>query len=151
MRCPKCNFPNTKVYDTRVSHHGKVTRRRRECYKCSYRFTTIEEIKVMDLKVEKRNGQVTDFSEEKLEQGIRKAFNKRTIDNQKIATVVQRVVDDVLATGKKTVKATKIGKLVLKHLKEVDEAAYICYGAMFWSFSSVKDFNRLLGELDHEG
>jgi transcriptional repressor NrdR len=68
MRCPKCYFPNTRVYDTRVVQNDRTVRRRRECEKCSYRFTTLEEVKVLDLKVEKRNGQIVDFSQEKLEQ-----------------------------------------------------------------------------------
>ncbi len=146
MHCPKCDFKDTRVYDTREAQAGKSTRRRRECPKCFYRFTTVEEIKVLDLKVEKRNGQMVDFSQDKLEYGIKKAFNKRTIDNQKISQLVQKVIEEVVATGKNPVKTTKIGKLVLKNLKNTDEAAYICFGAMFWSFDSLDDFNKLLEE-----
>lgn len=144
MHCPKCQHPDTKVYDTRSSRTGKATRRRRECPNCLYRFTTLEEIKVLDLKVEKRNGQVVDFDQSKLERGVRKGFNKRNTDNQKINQLVQKVVEDILATGKNPIKSTRIGKIVLKNLKSLDEAAYVCYGAMFWNFSSVKDFQQLL-------
>lgn len=147
MQCPKCHKTSTNVYDTRISKNGKSTRRRRECTNCGYRFTTIEEVKVLDLKVEKRNGQMVDFSEEKLEKGIKKAFNKRNIDNFKMSELVQKVVDDVLATGKNPIKSTKIGRLVLKNLKTTDEVAYVCYGAMFWNFESVDDFQQLLQEV----
>lgn len=147
MRCPKCKFPNTKVYDTRETNNGKITRRRRQCLKCSYRFTTIEEVRLLDLKVEKRNGQIIDFSQEKLEYGIRKAFNKREVDSQKLLTLVQTVVDEIINSGKNPIKATKIGRIVLKHLKKFDEAAYICYGAMFWSFDNIEDFQKILSEL----
>lgn len=144
MRCPKCNYPETKVYDTRSSGGGKNIRRRRKCSSCKYRFTTLEVVKVLDLKVEKRNGQVVDFNEEKLEYGIRKAFNKRMVDNQKLSELVQKVTEDILATNKNPIKTTRIGKIVLKNLKNTDEAAYICFGAMFWSFESTSDFNNLL-------
>jgi transcriptional repressor NrdR len=147
MNCPKCHFKNTNVYDTRIGKNGKSTRRRRECGNCGYRFTTIEEVKILDLKVEKRNGQTVDFSEEKLEIGILKAFNKRKTDNLKIAELVQKVTDDIVSTGKNPIKSTKIGRLVLKHLKTTDEAAYVCYGAMFWNFESVDDFSVLLREV----
>ncbi len=150
MRCPKCNFPNTKIYDTRVTQNGRTTRRRRECEKCHYRFTTLEEIKVLDLKVEKRNGQIVDFNQGKLEKGVRKAFNKRRINNDLVAKLVQMVTEDAMALDKNPIKSTRIGRLVLKNLKQVDEAAYICFGSMFWNFETVDDFNRLVKEFQKD-
>jgi transcriptional repressor NrdR len=97
MHCPRCNHLDTKVYDTRIAKNGKATRRRRECLKCGFRFTTVEEIKPINLKVEKRNGQLIDFSREKLEQGIRKAYNKRPIDTQRIKDLAQKVTDEVMS------------------------------------------------------
>jgi transcriptional repressor NrdR len=144
MFCPKCQFSETKVYDTRVTQSGRVTRRRRECLKCKHRFTTIEEIKVLDLMVEKRNGQTVPFSEEKLEKGIRKAFNKRRIDNNRLTNIVQKVTEDILATDKNPIKSTKIGKIVLKNLEKVDKVAYICFSAMFSNFENEDDFIKLI-------
>lgn len=144
MICPKCSHDQTKVYDSRSTYFDRAIRRRRECLKCGYRFTTLEEVKVLDLYVEKRNGQVLPFSEDKLEVGVRKAFNKRKIDNQKIAKVVQKTIEDIMATGKNPVKSTRIGKIVLKNLKAIDEAAYICYWAMYGNFDTKEDFNKLL-------
>lgn len=144
MNCPKCHHSETKVYDSRPSQNGRMIRRRRRCLKCGYRFTTSEEVKVLDLKVEKRNGQVVDFETQRLERGIRRAFNKRTIDNAKVEKIVQAVVDDTINLGKPVVKSTRIGKLVLKNLRDVDEAAYICYWAMFGNFETADEFNKLL-------
>jgi transcriptional repressor NrdR len=146
MICPRCHHTDTKVYDSRTTNKGKTVKRRRECENCHYRFTTLEEVKVLDLKVRKRNGQITDFDQEKLEFGIRKAFNKRSVNNKKIAALVQQVTEDSLATGKNPINSTRIGKIVLKNLKKVDEAAYICFGAMFLNFSTFKDFQKLLEE-----
>lgn len=144
MICPRCHHPNTNVYDSRATNKGRTVKRRRECENCQYRFTTLEEVKVLDLKVKKRSGQITDFSQDKLEVGIRKAFNKRNINNKKIAILVQQVTEDALSTGKNPINSTRIGKLVLKNLKDMDEAAYICFGAMFLNFSSFKDFSKVL-------
>jgi transcriptional repressor NrdR len=144
MFCPKCQFSETKVYDTRVTQGGRVTRRRRECLKCHHRFTTVEEIKVLDLMVEKRNGQTVPFSEEKLEKGIRKAFNKRRIDNNKLSNIVQKVTEDILATDKNPIKSIKIGKIVLKNLEKIDKVAYICFSAMFSNFENEDDFIKLI-------
>jgi transcriptional repressor NrdR len=144
MICPKCHHIETKVYDTRVTQNGKITRRRRECLDCHHRFTTIEEVKVLDLMVEKRNGQTVPFSDDKLEKGIRKAFNKRRIDNAKITLLVSKVTEDILAIDRNPIKSTKIGKLVLKNLEKVDKVAFICYSAMFSNFENEDDFIKLI-------
>ncbi len=144
MICPSCGNKSTKVYDSRNTKNGRAIRRRRECLKCGYRFTTLEEVKVLDLMVEKRNGQIVNFSEEKLEKGIRKAFNKRRIDNQKIGKIIQKVIEDIVATGKNPVKSTRIGKIVLKNLQSFDEAAYVCFWAMYGNFETAEEFDNLL-------
>lgn len=145
MRCPKCNFSDTKVYDTRTTQSGRKVKRRRECLHCNYRFTTIEEIKAVDLKVEKRSGQIIDFDQEKLEVGIRKAFNKRRVDREKISYLVQKITEDVVGTGKNPIKSVRIGKIVLNNLRQIDEAAYITFAAMFLNFESIEDFQNVLG------
>jgi transcriptional repressor NrdR len=150
MICPKCHHKQTKVYDTRVTQSGRATRRRRECEDCNYRFTTLEEVKILDLYVEKKNGQVELFSEEKLETGIKKAFNKRRIDNEKITLLIQKVIEDITEIDKNPIKSTKIGRLVLKNLRNIDEAAYVCYWAMFGNFQSAEEFDKLLKEFNRE-
>lgn len=40
--CPECGNSRNRVTDTRHSHGGYVTRRRRECLDCRFRFTTWE-------------------------------------------------------------------------------------------------------------
>ena len=44
MKCPKCKG-KTKVLDSRRKSDNNI-RRRRECVKCSYRFSTIEILKI---------------------------------------------------------------------------------------------------------
>ena len=144
MQCPKCHFQNTKVYDTRITNGDKATRRRRKCLNCQYRFTTLEEPRVLDLYIEKRNGQEELFDQEKLENGIRKAFNKRRVDKQKVSHLVQDVIEELMSLDKNPIKATRLGRIVLKKLRKIDEAAYICYWAMFGNFESTDDFTNLL-------
>ena len=42
MKCPDCGSTNTKCIDSRSCHDDEVQRRRLECKKCSYRFTSYE-------------------------------------------------------------------------------------------------------------
>jgi transcriptional repressor NrdR len=146
MQCPKCRHIETRVIDSRSSSNS--IKRRRICAVCSYRFTTIEEVLVTDLFVEKRNGTKESFDQNKLEMGIRKAFNKRAIDEFKIREIMQRIVEDILKPDQNLIKSTKIGKIVLKNLKNVDEAAYICYWAMFGNFETLNDFNNLIKDFE---
>lgn len=146
MQCPRCQHTKTKVYDSRITHNGKITHRRRECLHCRYRFTTHEEIKSLDLQVQKRSGQIVDFSSEKLEKGIRKAYNKRRIDNANINQLLQNVIEDILKTNTNPIPSTTIGSIVLQNLRDIDEAAYICYWAMFGNFETADEFNNLLKE-----
>ena len=147
MNCPKCNIGDTKVYDSRQSKSGRAMRRRRECLACKYRFTTVEEAKILDLNVKKRSGQIVPFSEDKLEYGIRKAFNKRPVESTKIQDLTQQVLEDILAldhNSSNPISSVKIGKLTLKRLKEADKVAFICYSAMFSNFESVEDFIKII-------
>jgi transcriptional repressor NrdR len=144
MLCPKCKHPESKVVDSRpMPTH---TKRRRHCEACSFRFTTVEEIKIFDLIVEKRNGKKELFSEQKLENGIRKSFNKRNIDDEKIKILMQTAIDKILALDTSPLSSIEIGKITLDVLKSIDEAAYVCYWAMFGNFSSIDDFKNLIAD-----
>src|SRR5436309_832822 len=78
MRCPKCGSRDDKVIDSRQSRDGSSIRRRRQCLKCKYRFTTYEEIERSDLRVVKRDRTHEPFDRRKLAASIAKAFEKRS-------------------------------------------------------------------------
>lgn len=146
MNCPKCKHPDTKVVDSRSTSFS--VKRRRVCTQCMFRFNTIETASVDNIYVEKRNGSKVLFNQEKLEAGIRKAFNKRQINEKKFRVIIQSILEDIMEGKKKTIKSTKIGRIVLKNLKLFDEAAYICYWSMFGNFENVNDFNKLIKQFN---
>ena len=49
MKCPVCYYQDTKVIDSRVASDGLSIRRRRECLKCGFRYSTYEEIEILDV------------------------------------------------------------------------------------------------------
>ena len=49
MYCPVCNNKTSKVLDSRLVGEGFSIRRRRSCLKCDFRFSTVEEIEILDL------------------------------------------------------------------------------------------------------
>ena len=74
MKCPACHNTDTKVLDSRVISEGLAIRRRRECLKCNFRFSTYEEVEILNLAVVKNKDLKEPYSREKLENGLRKAL-----------------------------------------------------------------------------
>lgn len=145
MDCPYCLNPKTKVTDKRESPRG--IRRRRECLKCKKRFTTYEKIAKGDFYVIKKDESREIFDIRKLESGIEKAFEKRPIAQEKIEKMINEIEDGLRKKGKKEIKSSTIGELVMKKIKKLDNVAYIRFASVYRDFQDVKDFKKELKEL----
>jgi transcriptional repressor NrdR len=140
MRCPKCGCQDDKVIDSRASREGATIRRRRECLKCGYRFTTYEEIERGGLFVMKRDGRREEFSKDKLLAGIKKACQKRPISPKVTEDLVERIVNEVTDKYEREVPGEVIGKLVMEGLRQIDEVAYVRYASVYRRFQEATDF-----------
>ena len=147
MKCPVCNYGDTKVIDSRVAGDGSSIRRRRECLKCSFRFSTYEEIEILDLAIIKRDGKKEAYSKEKLIKGLRKSFEKRPITEDNFKKMVNAIERDLQALGKNEITSNQVGQLVMKHLKRVDQVAYIRFASVYESFKDAHTFQRELNKL----
>jgi len=145
MRCPYCNYPETKVTDKRDS--GSLSRRRRECIKCAKRFTTYERVE-MDLNVIKKDGRREKFSREKLFKGIAKSLEKRPFTSEQIEEIVDDVEARIYRIAKdKDIKGSKIGEIVMAKLEKVDKVAYIRFASVYREFKSIDEFKKELKKL----
>ena len=148
MRCPKCECIEDKVIDSRSSKEGSIIRRRRECTKCSHRFTTYEQIEHTQLMVVKRDGRREEFSREKLLSGIAKACQKRPISQQTIEDVTQDVFDTVSQEFSEEVQGRDIGERVMNALREIDSVAYVRYASVYRRFEEAGDFVDAVKKLE---
>src|SRR5256714_12602442 len=139
MRCPKCGSRDDKVIDSRQSGDASSIRRRRECLKCKYRYTTYEEIERSDLRVVKRNRTHEPFDRRKLAASIAKAFEKRSTSLLTLEDVVNEIVHE-LETGGREVPSAVIGAKVLEKLRAIDEVAYLRYASVYQRFQDVDQF-----------
>ena len=146
MNCPYCNNPETKVIDSRESKDGNSVKRRRECLKCSKRYSTIEKVLKLDLGVKKANGDVEVFNLPKLKRSLLKACDKRPITLEQIENLLQHVLNDLKKVEEQTIPTTVVGSLVLKNLKEVDDIAFLKYAIVHNNYGSMKDF---MGEIEN--
>lgn len=150
MKCPKCKEPETRVIDSRVIEDGFSIRRRRECSKCGYRFTTYEKLE-LDIMIVKKDGRREPYSREKLLSGIHKACHKRPISENNIKEFIHELELDLIQRGDKEIPASYIGEKVMEVLKRWDKVAYIRFASVYKDFKDVEEFLDSIKELRDEG
>jgi transcriptional repressor NrdR len=145
MKCPSCGYESSKVVDSRISDSGGSIRRRRECEKCAFRFTTFERPQTANLMVEKRDGTLEPYDREKLEKGILIACGKRPVAMEKVRERISELEEKW--AGRKTLRAHNIGEDVVEMLKETDEIAYIRFASIYKKFKDVETFKKEFEEI----
>lgn len=141
MKCPFCGSILSKVVDKRaVSGSGEI-RRRRECLKCSKRFTTYESLSVLEILVIKKDGRRELYDRAKLEQGLIRALEKRPDLNQ-VGRITDKVEAKIRSKGIREVPSSTIGKWVLIELKKIDQVAYLRFASVYRTFQELSDFEK---------
>lgn len=150
MKCPYCACQDTRVIDSRDTRESDAVRRRRQCVACTKRFTTYERFELPELKVVKRDGRTEDFDRDKLEVGILKACEKRPIARGDITRLIDEVEEELRMGDNAEVESRRIGDLVLKKLKKLDEVAYLRFASVYKSFRDGSHFVKELKTLHQE-
>jgi transcriptional repressor NrdR len=142
MKCPNCGCLEDKVLESRQIAEGNSIRRRRECIKCSYRFTSYELIEEKQLMVVKRDDRREAFSREKLASGIRRAIEKRPVSQADVDLLLQDIEEAALiAAGEHhEIASMVLGEMIMKRLGELDQVAYIRFASVYRQFKDVKEF-----------
>jgi transcriptional repressor NrdR len=147
MRCPVCNNREVSVVDTRSAEDDMAVRRRRECEKCHYRFSTIEEIELLDIIVVKSDGERQSYIKEKVEDGIRRSLTKRPFTREKFHKLLQSIERDIQKKRKREIASSEVGEIVMKHLRTFDKVAYIRFASVYKDFKDVDTFEKELKNL----
>jgi transcriptional repressor NrdR len=147
MRCPFCNHPEDKVIDSRESKEGESIRRRRECLKCTRRFTTYERIDEIAYMVVKKDGRREKFDRQKVMQGLVKASEKRPISMGKLAEIIDDVETRLSERPDRELTTTEIGELLMDRLKTLDKIAYVRFASVYRDFQDVDAFLNELSDL----
>ena len=151
MKCPRCGFEEDKVVDSRTTKEGEAIRRRRECLKCTFRFTTYEYIERAPMMVVKRDGRREQYSREKLLTGLLKACEKRPVSHEQLEKVVDEIEASIFGKFKNEVKSTELGNLVIEKLQGLDEIAYVRFASVYRQFKDINQFmSEVRGLLDRQ-
>jgi transcriptional repressor NrdR len=151
VKCPFCSFADDKVVDSREGRAGDLIRRRRECLKCSRRFTTYERIDEIPYMVIKKDGRRERFDRQKILQGLLKSCEKRPVAMAKLEALVDEVERFVLDAPERERTTSELGELLMNRLKKHDKVAYVRFASVYMDFKDVKEFmSELKGLLrDH--
>ena len=147
MKCPYCGAADSKVIDSRPADEGATIRRRRECLTCKKRFTTYEVIERMPLIVIKRDGSRQSFDRVKLINGMVRACEKRPIALAQLEKVADEIEQELQSGIDHEVSSSVIGEMVMKHLKDLDEVAYVRFASVYRSFKDINTFMEELSKL----
>ena len=148
MKCPYCEYQDSKVIDSRSINDG--VRRRRQCLHCDSRFTTYERVQADSFLVIKKDGRREEFNRDKLTAGIRKACTRRPISSEAIERLVDRIEGDLHQSGKAEVNSSTIGGSVMDYLRELDRIAYIRFASVYREFADVEHFKQEVDALVQE-
>jgi len=147
VKCPICNHQDTKVIDSRVSSDELSIRRRRECLKCEYRFSTYESVEILDLTIVKKDGRKEAYNREKIVKGLRRSLEKRPITDEDFKQLINVIERDLQALKKNEIMSDLIGEIIMEHLKTVDKVAYIRFASVYESFEDAETFMEELEKL----
>ena len=139
MKCLYCFHDDTKVVDKRDS--GGVTRRRRECLKCTKRFTTYERPE-LSLVVIKKDGSREAFDREKVKSGVLKASKNRPVTAEDIDRLVEEVEAHLKSLESIEVPSQTVGEAVMRRLRKLDDVAYIRFASVYRNFESIREFEK---------
>lgn len=151
MKCPFCNFTDTKVIDSRLGKEGNNIRRRRECIQCERRFTTYERVEEILPLVVKKDGRRQPFDRMKVIAGIQRACEKRPVSIATIEKIVDELERQLQENGEREVDSSRIGKAVMDALHDLDEVAYVRFASVYRQFKDINEFMAELKEILAQG
>ncbi len=146
MKCSRCGCIESKVLDSRPYDDYNTIRRRRECLECKFRFTTYERAVSVALPVVKRDGTREEYDRDKIIKGIMKSCEKRPVSMNQIESLVNDIETELFATSQNEILSTEIGEHIMRHLKTLDEVAYVRFASVYRQF---KDINTFMEELEN--
>lgn len=146
MKCPFCEFPDTKVIDSRPTDDDEAVRRRRICIKCNKRFTTYERYENQAVLVVKKDNKREPFNRMKVLNGMIRSCEKRPVSAEQLELAADRIETEINHLNQKEITSAYIGELVMDQLRLIDKVAYVRFASVYREF---EDVNKFYDELEN--
>ncbi|MFL2753194.1 MAG: transcriptional regulator NrdR [Gammaproteobacteria bacterium] len=150
MKCPFCSYEESKVIDSRLVADSSQIRRRRECNRCNERWTTFELAELLMPKIVKQDKSRVPFDEIKLKEGISRSLEKRPVSQEDFETLIEQIKRDLRGFGEREVSSRVVGETVMKHLRKIDEVAFVRFASVYRSFQDPHEFSEEVKKLSNE-
>ncbi len=147
MRCPFCQYEDTRVIDSRLNTENNQIRRRRECPQCNERFNTLETAELSLPMIIKRDGRRVDFDEHKLRAGMMRALQKRPVAMADVDAVIHRLVQKLRVSGEREIASQLLGEWAMDELRLIDPVAYVRFASVYRSFEDIEAFREEIQRL----
>jgi transcriptional repressor NrdR len=147
LKCPFCGYSESRVIDSRPTDEGERIRRRRECLKCSKRFTTYEIIENVPIVVIKKDKSRETFDRNKLLSGLLRACEKRPVSIDTLERIVDEIETLLQNSLDREVSSQRIGTYAMEKLKTVDEVAYVRFASVYRQFKDINSFMEELSKI----
>ncbi len=147
MKCPYCDYLESKVIDSRPIDDGASIRRRRECLKCEKRFTTYEQIESVPIVIIKKDGKRQTYNRQKLLNGILRACEKTPVSFAQVENMVLEIESVINSSLDREISSTQIGELVMDKLKKINDIAYVRFASVYREFRDINSFMEELNTL----
>ena len=150
MKCPFCSYEESKVIDSRLVADSSQIRRRRDCNRCNERWTTFELAELLMPKIVKQDKSRVPFDEIKLKEGISRSLEKRPVSQEDFETLIEQIKRDLRGFGEREVSSRVVGETVMKHLRKIDEVAFVRFASVYRSFQDPLEFSEEVKKLSNE-
>ena len=95
--------------------------------------------------VVKKDGSREAFDRNKIMNGIVKACEKRPVSIASIENIVADIERGLNNMMEKEIESKIIGEVIMEHLKDLDEVAYVRFASVYRQF---KDVNTFIAEIE---
>jgi transcriptional repressor NrdR len=150
VRCPFCGHGEDRVVDSREVDDAHQVRRRRECLSCSRRFTTYERVEELPVLVIKRDDRREAYDRGKVLSGLLRACEKRPVALRQLEEAADAVEAAISRKDEREIPSEEIGQILMQHLRELDQVAYVRFASVYRRFEDVEQFLDELEKLRRE-
>lgn len=149
MRCPMCNYEDSKVIDSRPTENASI-RRRRECLSCKHRFTTYEFVEQVPLFVIKKDGGKEVFDRQKLLAGLIKSCYKRPVTSYQLEELTKDIESELINSLRTEIPSKEIGTMAMERLRALDEVSYVRFASVYRDFKDIETFLAAIEQLQNK-
>ena len=99
-------------------------------------------------KIIKQDKSRVPFDETKIREGIARSLEKRPVSDAQFQSLIETIKKEIRDFGEREIESKQVGETVMRHLKKLDEVAFVRFASVYRNFREEKDFVQFVDKLD---